>query len=112
MSERGGFRFSGRLGKPDENKYGLEVYYTDKKTHDDYLYHAEGIVTIYIACSSKAEKHPSPGCRMIWDYSDSIYADADFHKKYLPQWQRILKQLNNVIKKDSLQGERNGTKNQ
>jgi hypothetical protein len=97
-SERGGFRFSGRLGKPDKKMYGLDVYYANNKAPDDYLYQVKGETVVYITCGSKRMNVPHPHCDLKWDYSKTIYADAVFSKKYLPQWQRILDQINNQIK--------------
>jgi hypothetical protein len=104
-SEEGGFRFSGRLGKPDEIKYGLEVYYTKINSRDDYLYRPSEGVIVYIACASKKMNVPSPSCEMLWDHSKTVYADAIFSKKYLPHWKSIHKRINDVIKKDSFRGE-------
>ena len=94
--KKGGFRFSGRLGKPDEIKHGLEVYYTDYKSPDDYLYRTDGEITVYIRCGSKIMNVPSPSCNMIWDPYDSVYADAIFSKDYLPQWQEILSTIQRI----------------
>ncbi|MCU7920627.1 MAG: hypothetical protein KZQ95_20070 [Candidatus Thiodiazotropha sp. (ex Epidulcina cf. delphinae)] len=94
----GGMQFSGRLGSPDEMKYDLEAYYATKYAPDDYLYRPNGESRIYISCRSKVMKVPYPGCDMLWDYSDAIYLEASFNRKYLPQWQTILEKIQKLIK--------------
>jgi hypothetical protein len=103
--ESGGFRFSGRLGEPDEQKYGLEIYYTNKKSPDDYLYRSNGKTTVYISCGSKVMNVPSPHCKMMWDESDKVYADATFSKDYLPQWREILTNIKKVYSGLIIEGE-------
>jgi hypothetical protein len=97
-SVNGGKQFSGKLGKPDENIYGLDVYYANKKAPDDYLYDLNGQTVVYITCGSEEMNVPHPHCELKWDHSKTIYAEAVFSKKYLPQWQRILDEINNQIK--------------
>jgi hypothetical protein len=40
---------------------------------------------------------PSPHCEMMWDLSDSVYADATFSKDFLPQWQEILSKIQKIM---------------
>ncbi|MCU7816973.1 MAG: hypothetical protein KZQ81_17690 [Candidatus Thiodiazotropha sp. (ex Rostrolucina anterorostrata)] len=96
-SKKGHKRFSGRLGKPDEVKYGLEVYYTNKKSFDDYLYRPEGKAVVYMTCGSKIVNLPSPSCKMHWDHSTTVYADAVFSKEYLPEWHEILNSIMQIV---------------
>lgn len=95
--KNGGLRFSGRLGMPDEIQYGLEVYRATKYSPDDYLYRVEGDTKVYISCSSRTMNTPSPSCQMMWDPATSVYADATFSKDYLPQWQKILSNIQRIF---------------
>jgi hypothetical protein len=101
----GGKRFSGRLGNPDEMKYGLEEYRSTNYSFDDYLYRPKDSGKVYISCSSKIMNTPSPSCKMMWDPSESVYADATFSKAYLPQWNEILLDIQKVINGNSAQGD-------
>jgi hypothetical protein len=94
-----GFRnYSNRVGQYDEFKYGLEVYYSHKYANDDYLYRPDGDkLEVYLRCSSAEMKLPSPGCTMQWDYSNKVYAEADFSINYLPIWQNILADIEKIL---------------
>lgn len=104
-SKRGGKRFSGKLGNPDEMQYGLEVYRATKYSPDDYLYRPNGETTIYITCASKVMNVPSPSCDMKWDPSESVYADATFSKDYLPEWKTILSNIQKVFDGQVIKGD-------
>ncbi|MEJ2622404.1 MAG: hypothetical protein P8163_19785 [Candidatus Thiodiazotropha sp.] len=94
-----GFRnYSNRVGKYDEMKYGLEVYYSHKYGNDDYLYRPDGDkLEVYLSCSSAEMKVPSPGCEMLWDYTDKVYVETDFSMEYLPIWQDILANIEKIL---------------
>ncbi len=98
-------RFSGRLGSPDERQYGLEVYRAINYSPDDYLYRPDGETTVYITCGSKIMNVPFPHCDMMWDPSDSVYADATFSKDYLPQWQEILSNIQKIFDGQMVKGD-------
>jgi hypothetical protein len=34
---------------------------------------------------------------MLWDYTDKVYAEADFSMKYLPQWRDILEKIEIIL---------------
>ncbi|MEW8693561.1 MAG: hypothetical protein AB2535_21215 [Candidatus Thiodiazotropha endolucinida] len=110
--KNGGKRFSGKLGRPDEIKYGLEVYHATYKAPDDYLYRPEGKTVMYMKCGSKKMDVPRPHCKMMWDHSDKVYADAVFSKDYLPQWREILADIEQVINGQDIQGANDGVNNQ
>jgi hypothetical protein len=99
LGKTSGFRnYSNRVGKYDEMKYGLEIYRSNNKTDDDYLYRPDGDgLEVYLSCSSPQEKLPSPGCLMQWDYADKVYAEADFSMEYLPIWQDILADIEKIV---------------
>ncbi|MET0067324.1 MAG: hypothetical protein ABW076_13335 [Candidatus Thiodiazotropha sp.] len=107
-----GFRnYSNRIGQYDEMKYGLEVYYSHKFDNDDYLYRPSGDqLEVYLRCSSEEMKLPSPGCEMLWDYTDKVFVEADFSIAYLPQWRDILKHIELILEghKFTTQGEEHG----
>ena len=105
-----GFRnYSNRVGRYDEKKYGLEIYYSGKYGDDDYLYRPDGDkLKVYLSCNSAEMKLPSPGCLMQWDYTDKVYAEADFSIKYLPIWRDILANIEKILDGQKLneQGEK------
>lgn len=104
-SEEGtGFAFSGRVGEPDNVYHGIEVYDSGNYQSDIYLSRSNGTVSVYISCTSKVMKVPSPSCRMMWDLQDSVYADATFSKDYLSQWKAILVNIQKIYNGQSLQG--------
>ena len=90
-------RFSGRVDQFDEMKYGLEVYRSTTKWDDQYLYRPNGNLKVLIGCRSIKANLPSPGCLMKWDYSNKVYAEADFSMEYLPQWKDILTNIEKII---------------
>lgn len=104
---KGHKRFSGRLGKPDEMKYGLEVYRSTGYNFDDYLYRTDGSAIVYLICTGKvmeSKKPNHPYCTMMWDLSESVYADATFSKTYLPHWQNILSNMQKIINGQKVRG--------
>jgi hypothetical protein len=105
MGKGGHKRFSGRLGSPDERRYGLEVYRATNYSPDDYLYRPDGETTVYISCSSKIMNTPSPSCKMRWDPFGSVYADATFSKDYLPQWREILSNIQKIFDGQMVKGD-------
>jgi hypothetical protein len=113
---RNGFAsYSDRLGKYDEIKYELEVYRSTSHRDDQYLYRPNEDIKVIIGCTSDATRPypPSPGCRLHWDHSEFVYADAFFSLDYLPQWQEILANIEKILngQKINAQGEVNGTQN-
>jgi hypothetical protein len=103
--KKGHKRFSGRLGIPDDHMYGLEIYRATNYSFDDYLYRPKNSRKVYISCSSKIMNTPSPSCKMMWDPSESVYADATFSKAYLPRWKEILLNIQKVINGRNAQGD-------
>jgi hypothetical protein len=104
-------RFSNRVGQYDEMKYGLEVYRSKTKWDDQYLYRPEGDkLEVLIGCSSIKVNFPSPGCKMEWDYTDKVYAEATFSMDYLPIWQEIVNNIELILQgqKIEAQGENDG----
>jgi hypothetical protein len=94
----GFWSYSNRVDKYDEFKYGLEVYYSDKYGNDEYLYRPDGDkIKVNLSCNSTIMKLPSPGCTMQWDYTEKVYAEADFSKEYLPIWQDILADIEKIL---------------
>jgi hypothetical protein len=91
------WNYSNRVGQYDEMKYGLEIYRSNNKTDDDYLYRPEGGLEVYLSCRSPQAKLPSPGCLMQWDYADKVYAEADFSMEYLPIWQDIRADIEKIL---------------
>ena len=111
---RNGFEsYSNRLGHYDELRYGLEFYRTESSSFDQYLYRPNNEIKVIIGCSSVAANHPSPGCKMYWDHSEFVYADAMFSMDYLPQWRDILDNMERILsgQKLNIQGVVNGTQN-
>jgi hypothetical protein len=107
-------RYYKSIGKYNELKYGLEVYRSITHWDDQYLYRPNGEIKVIIGCSSAVANHPSPGCKMYWDHSEFVYADATFSLDYLPQWREILSNMEKVLsgQKLNIQGAVNGTQNQ
>jgi hypothetical protein len=108
--------YSHRVGQYDEVKYGLEVYRSTSHWDDQYLYRPNGDIKVIIGCTSDASRPypPSPGCKMYWDHSEYVYADAFFSMDYLPQWQDILANMEKILngQKIDSQGELYGKQNQ
>lgn len=88
---------SGRIGKFDESTNDLEVYYSNTFADDDYLYRLSNETLVYIHCSSKKQKVPHPSCKMLWDISEGIAADAIFSLRYLSEWKTIINRANSLI---------------
>ena len=90
--------YSGRVGNYDAIKYDLEVYRSDIPHWDDeYLYYPNGNIEVILKCSTRAAHLPSPGCRLYWDYSDRVFLEANFSKKYLPQWRSIVTNIKRIL---------------
>jgi hypothetical protein len=90
--------YSGKLGEYDDIMYDLEVYRSHIPHWDDeYLYYPSGDIEVILKCSTKAAHYPSPGCTLYWDYSDMVFVEADFSKKYLPQWRSIVTNIKRLL---------------
>jgi hypothetical protein len=99
LGKTSGFRnYSHRIDHFDEKKFGLEIYRSGNKSDDDYLYRPSGgELEVYLSCRSSKANLPSPGCRMLWDYTDKVNAEAEFSMKYLPQWRDILEKIEIIL---------------
>ncbi|MCG8042416.1 MAG: hypothetical protein JAZ15_14615 [Candidatus Thiodiazotropha endolucinida] len=88
---------SGRLGKYDEYQNDLEIYRSKTYKDDAYLYRNNDKIGSYIRCSSKAQHIPYPSCKMLWDVSDHIAAEAVFSMDYIKDWKSMLTNINGLI---------------
>jgi hypothetical protein len=98
------------FGEPDKVEYGLEVYHAKKYSKDLYLYRPNGEAKVYIKCTGEVMNVPSPGCKMEWDYTEKVYAEATFSMNYLPIWQEIVNNIEMILQGQEIQvqGETDG----
>jgi hypothetical protein len=112
LGKTSGFRnYSHRIDHFDEKKYGLEIYRSGNKSDDDYLYRPDGNeLEVYLRCRSSKANLPSPSCKMFWDYTDTVYAEATFSMDYLPIWQEIVNNIELILQGQEIeaQGENDG----
>ena len=83
---------SGRAGKYDELRYGLEYYQSDGNNYYDiYLYKEGDQPIISIKCPSERvlKKMPFPSCISYWDISASTSYEMRYSIDYLPQWREV-----------------------
>jgi hypothetical protein len=88
---------SGRLGKYDEYRNDLEIYRSKTYRDDVYLYRQSDTFVAYVRCSSKKQAIPYPSCKMLWDVSDDIAAEAIFSMDYIKDWKTMLTNANGLI---------------
>ena len=83
-----------------EKKYGIEIYKQHHQRITWYLYKDKNRDLQYKMTCYKEGAVPSPSCSGLWEYSDDVRVSIDFKKKYLPIWQQIYTQVNNLVKSD------------
>jgi hypothetical protein len=82
---------SGRVGKYDELRYGLEYYRSKNRSDDIYLYREDGQLVMFVTCPSEGvlKTMPSPACYYYYDISSGTSYEMLYSMDYLPQWREI-----------------------
>ncbi len=82
---------SGRVGRYDEMRYGLEYYRSKNSSDDIYLYREDGRLVMLIQCASEdvLKNMPFPACGSYWDISTGTSYEMLYSMDYLPQWREI-----------------------
>ncbi len=82
---------SGRVGRYDEMRYGLEYYRSKNSSDDIYLYREDGQLVMFIQCPSEnvLKTRPYPRCTYYWDISMGTSYEMSYGIDYLPQWREI-----------------------
>lgn len=89
-------------GKYDEMRYGMEYYRSNNDVQPSiYIYRKNGTPELLFRCDDTRPSIPSyktyPGCQVYWDYNDEVAVDFDFSINYLPQWQDIMTNLQQLL---------------